>query len=94
MSMATDDFVDIEYKRLSYAEAASMPKNKKQTETRVARAASHAERLCENQYEVLFDLPDEETLPEEFKTNYFMKNKAYKIAEKTRKIKKSASKKG
>lgn len=94
MSMATDDFVDIEYKRLSYAEAASMAKNKKQTETRVARAASHAERLCENQYEVLFDLPDEETLPEEFKTNYFMKNKAYKIAEKTRKIKKSASKKG
>lgn len=90
-----DEFVDIHYKQLSYAEAASLARNKKQTAFRTAAAMPRAERLCENQYEVLLDCPEDELLvpPEAFKTNnYFLKNKVYKEADRTRKRRKSLNK--
>lgn len=91
---ARDEFVEIDCKRLSYAEAASLAKNKKQTSTGYASAMPRAERLCENQYEVLHDYDDDDLVaPEQFKTNnYFLKNKVYKEADRTRKTRRSSNK--
>lgn len=90
-----DEFVDIDYKKLSYAEAASSAKDKKQNASRLPSAIPRAERIYENQYEVLVDYPEDETMldQEAFKSNnYFLKNKVYKEADRTRKRRKSAIK--
>lgn len=94
MKEGSDEFVDIEYKKLSYAEVASMAKDKEQTMRRIPVAVPCHERLCENQYDVLVDYPEEDLLtPETFKSNnYFLKNKVYKEADRTRKRRKSANK--
>lgn len=90
---ARDEFVEIDCKRLSYAEAASLAKNKKQSAGFKA-AVPRAERLCENQYEVLHDVDEDDYVPpEHLKTNnYFLKNKVYKEADRTRKIRRSGNK--
>lgn len=90
---ADADFVDINYRKLSYAEAASLLKHKQQT-LRVSRPA--AARVARNQYEVLaadkHDDADDElaaSLPEERfkKNNYFSKNKVFKAADKKKGMK-------
>lgn len=97
MKESSDEFVDIDYKKLSYAEAASLAKNKKQSGTNVPIAKPRAEKFCENQYEVLYDYGDDELMchdPDAFKTNnYFLKNKVFKEADRTRKRRKSSNKK-
>lgn len=94
MNQAVDaDFVDINYRKLSYAEAASMLKNKQQT-LRVSRPVSA--RVARNQYEVLADDKHDDTddelsasFPEErFKqNNYFSKNKVFKATDKRKGMK-------
>lgn len=94
MKEGSDEFVDIDYKKLSYAEAASLAKNKKQSGKNVPIAKPRSENFCENQYEVLYDYSEDDVMnPDAFKTNhYFLKNKVYKEADRTRKRRKSANK--
>lgn len=94
MKESSDEFVDIDYKKLSYAEAASLAKNKRQSGKNVPTAKPRAERFCENQYEILYDYSEDDLMnPDAFKTNnYFLKNKVYKEADRTRKRRKSANK--
>lgn len=91
MTENPEEFVDIEYQKLSYAEVAKMSKNKKQT-SRVPLAVPKGHRVNSNQYEVLADDDVTESLymtPEKFKiNNYFFKNKVYKDADRTRKMRK------
>lgn len=88
-----DEFIDISYKKLSYAEVAALSKNKKQTSK---MSKPQKERTNTNQFEVLpieDNAQDEELLtnsmylPEEkFKVNnYFKKNKKYKSKDRSKK---------
>lgn len=100
MKEGTEEFVDINCRKLSYAEVASMSKDEKQT-SKVPMAVPKKHRVDQNQYEVLADDDDELTgsvylAPEKFKSNnYFFKNKVYKDADKAKnkKLKKKAAKK-
>lgn len=79
-----DDFIDISYKKLTYAEVAAMLKHKKQT-SRVSKPTEN--RVFVNQYTVLEhedeDLEASVQLPERIKTNnYYLKNKIFKEADK------------
>lgn len=89
MKENTEEFVDIEYLKLSYAEAAKLSQDKKQT-SKVAMAVPKSHRVNSNQYEVLADEDLTESVymtPEKFKiNNYFFKNKVYKEADRTRKM--------
>lgn len=89
MTDDAEEFVDIEYRKLSYAEVASMSKNKQQT-SKVPMATPKASRVNKNQFEVLAEAEDDDLTshlaPEKMKSNnYFSKNKVYKEADKTRK---------
>lgn len=98
MKENAEDFVDIAYKKLSYAEVASLSKHKQQT-SRVPLASPRAHRVHENQYEVLAD--DDDDLAESLYlagdrlkvNNYFVKNKVYKEADKTRKQRRAPARK-
>lgn len=93
MKENSEEFVDIDYKKLSYAEVALMSKNKQQT-SKVPMAVPKDHRVNSNQFELLADDVDEADLtesmymtPEKFKVNnYFFKNKVYKDADRTRKM--------
>lgn len=93
MKENTEEFVDIDYQKLTYAEAAQMSKHKQQT-SRVPLAVPKQNRVNSNQYEVLADAEEDLTeslymAPEKIKTNnYFFKNKVYKDADRTRKTRK------
>lgn len=101
-----DEFVDITYKKLSYAEVAALSQNKKQV-TKLSKPKQN--RVNSNQYQVLSideskdnktnknELDDEleqaNYLEEKFKTNnYFRKNKQYKSNDK-KKLKQPSGKK-
>lgn len=97
MKEDTEEFVDIDYKKLSYAEVALMSKNKQQT-SKVPMASPKENRVNSNQYEILAtedaDLTESMYMtPERFKTNnYFFKNKVYKDADRTRKMRRKPKK--
>lgn len=85
------DFVDVDYKRLSYAEAAALSKHRKQT-SRVSLSKNGFEHVArpttELQAELEVSETDDEYLPEKFKTNnYFLKNKVYKLSDRNPKRK-------
>ncbi|SGZ57088.1 CIC11C00000004763 [Sungouiella intermedia] len=88
MKESTEEFVAIDYKKMSYAEVAQMSKNKKQT-SKVPLAVPKSHRINENQYEILANEDEDLTeslYTEKVKTNnYFFKNKVYKDADRTRK---------
>lgn len=96
MNEASEDFVDIDCRKMSYAEVAQMSKNKnKAPAPEVARAKPKEHRVCSNQYEVLADdEPLTESVyvdTEKTKLNkYFLKNKVYKEADRTKGQKKLA----
>lgn len=87
-----DEFIDISYKKLSYAEVAALSKNKQQTSK---LSKPQKERTNANQFTVLpiedaspeEDLESSMYLPEEkFKiNNYFKKNKKFKSKDKSKK---------
>lgn len=86
MNDDAEDFVDIAYRKLSYAEVASIARHRQQTsKVPQSRAAS---RVSHNQYSVLAVADDEDDLSEsvyseKFKiNNYFSKNKVFKEADK------------
>lgn len=88
MNDGAEDFVDIAYRKLSYAEAASIARHRQQTskvpQSRLSSRVSH------NQYAVLAVSEDEGNMAdsiysEKFKiNNYFSKNKVYKEADKVK----------
>lgn len=88
MKENSEEFVAIDYKKLSYAEVAQMSKNKKQT-SKVPLAVPKTNRVNSNQYEVLSHEDDDLTeslYTEKIKTNnYFFKNKVFKDADRSRK---------
>ncbi|QFZ29312.1 putative DNA-directed RNA polymerases I [Clavispora lusitaniae] len=96
MNEASEDFVDIDCRKMSYAEVAQMSKNKnKAPAPEAARAKPKEHRVYSNQYEVL---ADDEPLTESVyvdtektkSNNYFLKNKVYKEADRTKGQKKLA----
>lgn len=93
--LEADDFVDIDYRKLSYAEAAALGKLKPQS-SRIASAKPAHSRVPHNQYNVLNKSHDkdhedeftESVYLEHFKNNnYFLKNKVFKEADKTKNAK-------
>lgn len=93
MKENTEEFVNIDCKKMSYAEVAEMSKNKKQT-SKVPLAVPKDNRINSNQYEVLAHEDDDLTeslYTEKIKSNnYFFKNKVYKDADRTRKTRRKS----
>lgn len=92
---ASEDFVDINYRKLSYAEAAAKGKLKPQS-SRITKAKPAHPRVQHNQYDVLqekFDRDYDEDFTESVyleplhKDNFFLKNKVMKEADKEKNIK-------
>ncbi|KAM3124014.1 hypothetical protein ACQ2H7_002696 [Candidozyma auris] len=85
----TDDFVDIAYRKLSYAEVASIARHRQQT-SKVPHGRCSSPRVAHNRYAVLAandddDDASESVYSEKFKiNNYFSKNKVYKQADKVK----------
>ncbi|KAF3987595.1 hypothetical protein FT663_03744 [Candidozyma haemuli var. vulneris] len=88
MNDDAEDFVDIAYRKLSYAEVASIGRHRQQT-SQVPRCRASS-RMSHNQYTVLSVSDDDDDMAEsvyseKFKiNNYFSKNKVFKEADKSK----------